>query len=260
MDQSRPGNRRSRRPRFAVESLEGRELPSTLGPALPGRHYPAPDVQQFVPILYPPGTPQPTAAEIRRESFQARAVGYYNVGPGRFSTQSLTIHGFGKSATSNFSSKMRFQFVIFEPSDPTQPVTGTLNLLSGAFLNTGSNIMLDLSGPTGTEVRGLPTHLYWTHDVTSGTMFTGAGSAIPGYNNFPTNYVNSDGTLTSPLAIGQAPSSVNNWNMGVGDIRLQFLPQAHGRSAALSSGKVIVEIRGLLNASGALNPADKGYN
>ncbi len=233
---------------------------SSLGPTLPGRHYPALDVQQFVPILYPPGTPQPTAAEVARESFTARAVGRYTVGPGRFSTQSISIHGYGKPATSNFSRRLHFQFYIFEPSSPGGKVTGVVNFLTGAALNTGASFVLDLSGPTGTEVHGLPTHLYWVHDSTSGTMFTGAGSGIPGFGNFPGNYVNSDGTLTSPLANGAAPSSVNNWNLGLGDVRFQFIPDAHHPAGTLGSGRVIMVLHGLLNASGALNPADKAYN
>ena len=74
---------RRRLPEF--ENMEGRDLLSSnpLGPALPGMHYPAPDVSQFVPILYPPGTPQPTTAEIARESFIAKGSGTYTVGPGR---------------------------------------------------------------------------------------------------------------------------------------------------------------------------------
>ncbi len=255
-----PRDRRSKRLRPRLEGLEDRELMSSLGPALPGRHYPALDVQQFVPILYPPGTPQPTAAEVKRESFTARSIGYYTVGPGRFSTQSISIHGYGKPSTSNFSRRLHFQFFIFEPSSPSGTVTGVVNFLSGAALNTGASIVLDLSGPTGTEVHGLPTHLNWVHDASSGTMFTGAGTAIPGSGNFPGNYLNSNGTLISPLANGNAPSSVNNWNMGLGDVRFQFIPDAHPRPGTLGSGRVIMVVNGLLNASGALNPADKGYN
>ena len=86
-----------------LEGLETRLLLDREGPALPGRHLPAADVQQFVPYLYPAGTPQPTPAEVARESFVAKGVGEYTIGPGRFDTQSITIHGFGKPASSNFS-------------------------------------------------------------------------------------------------------------------------------------------------------------
>ena len=72
-------------------------------------------MQQFVPILYPPGTPQPTAAEVARESFIAKGVGRYTIGPGQFDTQSLTIHGYGKPMTSNVSRRFHFQYEIAEP-------------------------------------------------------------------------------------------------------------------------------------------------
>ena len=75
----RDGRRPSRRRRFqpACENLELRALLTTIAPNLPGKHYPAPNVQQFVPLLYPPGTPQPTAAEVKRESFVAKGYGRY---------------------------------------------------------------------------------------------------------------------------------------------------------------------------------------
>ena len=103
-----PSMRAARRCSPGLERLEGRDLPSShpLGPALPGQHYPAPDVQQFVPILYPPGTPQPTAAEVSRESFVAKGYGRYTIGPGRFDTQALSIHGYGKPMTSNISQQV----------------------------------------------------------------------------------------------------------------------------------------------------------
>ncbi len=121
MQPQNPPNRARRRCRPGLESLEGRDLLSShpLGPSLPGKHYPAPDVQQFVPILYPPGTPQPTAAEVSRESFIAKGYGTYTVGPGRFDTQSLTIHGFGKPMTSNLSRRFHFQYEITEPVNPS---------------------------------------------------------------------------------------------------------------------------------------------
>jgi hypothetical protein len=250
-----------RRCRPGFEGLEARDLPTShpLGPALPGRHLPAADVQRFVPILYPPGTPQPTAAEVARESFVNKAVGRYTIGPGRFDTQSLTIHGFGKASTSNVMLHNRFEFYIFEPSDPTKPVTGAINLLSQNYLQNAANLNLDLKGPTGTEVDGLPTHLYWSHDAASGTAFAGTGSALPGYSNFPANYFTSNGTLVSPLQQGLPPSSVANWNLGVGDVTLKFIPDQHPVAGSMGSGQVILVFRGLLNASGVQNTNDKNF-
>jgi hypothetical protein len=255
---NRPPRRRCR-PGF--EGLEARDLPSShpIGPALPGHHLPAPDVQQFVPILYPPGTPQPTQAEVDRESFVDKAIGRYTVGPGRFDTQSLTIHGYGKTSTSNMMLHNRFEFFLFEPSDPTQPVTGVINFLSQNFLQNSANLNLDLKGPTGTEVDGLPTHLYWSRDAASGTAFNGPGAALPAYDNFPANYFTSNGTLVSPLQQGLPPSSVSNWNLGVGDVTLKFIPDKHPVAGSQGSGQVILMFHGLLNNSGVQSTNDKNY-
>src|SRR5262249_34563960 len=153
----------------ACERLETRDLPSSnpLGPALPGKHYPAPDVQQFVPILYPAGTPQPTPAEVQRESFLAKGIGRYTIGPGRFSTQAISIHGYGKSMTRHQPRKMPSQSGIFEPRPPTQAVPGPLNLVGGIFLQNSPALILDFIGPTGSEVGALPTRLYWITDPNS---------------------------------------------------------------------------------------------
>ena len=258
-----------RRLRPAIEGLEVRDLPSShpLGPALPGHHYPAPDVQPFVSILYPPGTPQPTAAEVARESLVIKGSGNYAIGPGRFDTQSISIHGYGKPATSNLSRRLHFQFLIFEPTDPTQPVTGIINFTAGNFLQNGANLILDLAGPTGTEVDGLPTHLNWAHNAASGTAFAGTGSALPAYGNFPTNYFTPQGVPISPLDVqanpnnnGQGPTSVANWNMGIGDVTFKYVPDKHPQAGSLGSGTVIFVFHGLLNYSGAQSQNDKQYN
>jgi hypothetical protein len=263
MDSHAPHNRAPRwrlQPRF--EDLEARHFPSVgaLGPALPGGHLPAPDVQQFVPLLYPPGTPQPTPAEVARESFVDRAVGRYTVGPGRFDTQALTIHGYGKSSTSNIFRRNHFQFLIFEPTDPTQPVTGEIAFVGLNVLQNSSILDLDLLGPTGTEVNSLPTHLYWAHDSASATPFAGTGSALPAYGNFPSNYFNAQGVPTPPTgAPGNQPSSVANWNLGLGDVTLKFLPDKHPVPGSLGSGTVAFIFRGLMNNSGAQGTFNKNY-
>ena len=265
-DTPRPGARPERRRlRPTIEGLETRELLTShpLGPDLPGKHYPAPGIQQFVPILYPPGTPQPTPAEVSRESFIVKGTGDYSVGPGGFSTQTITIHGYGKPATSNLSFKTHFQFVISEPRDPSLPVTGAIDFTAGNYLQNGANLILDLTGPTGTEVNGLPTHLNWAHDAASGTAFNGPGAALPAYNNFPANYFNSNGTFATPspgIPGGGAPTSVANWNMGLGDMDLKFIPNPHPGPGTLGSGTVIFVLRGLLNYSGAQSQNDQNYN
>jgi hypothetical protein len=262
---ARGESRRGLRPQ--IEGLESRDLMTTIAPNLPGKHYPAlsPAVQQFAAILYPPGTPQPTAAELQRESFVAKVSGRYTIGPGHFADQTITIHGFGKPGTSNVSQRFHFQFLIFEPTDPSKTVTGAINFTGGNYLQNGSNLILDLQGPTGTEVNGLPTHLYWSHDAASGTAFAGvgAGLTIAGnnvYSNFPTNYFNGDGVPESPLAQGLAPTSVNNWNVGMGDVTLHFTPDKHPVAGSDGSGTVTLVFHGLLNYSGAQSAADQQYN
>jgi hypothetical protein len=262
-----PVNRSSRRWRPGFESLEGRDLPSShpLGPALPGKHYPAPDVQQFVPILFPPGTPQPTAAEVARESFIAKGSGRYTVGPGGFSTQSLVIHGYGKPMTSNLSRRFHFQYQIAEPVNTGQAVTGVMSLVGGNFLQNSALQILDLIGPTGTEVNGLPTRLYFVPDAnqTQSTAFAGTGTTLPGFSNFPMNYFTASGALApppgSPGSLGP-PTSVDNWNMGIGIATFTYAPDQHPVRGSLGSGTVVVVLRGLLNYSGAQSQNDQQFN
>jgi hypothetical protein len=238
-----------RRQRLELEILEGRALLSShpLGPPVPGHHYPAPGVKQFVPLLYPPGTPQPTPREVERESFRVKAVGTYTVGPGRFADQALTIKGGGKSATSNVSFATRFQFILFEPKDPTQPVTGVVHYLPANFLQSGGGIILDYNSPTGTEVNGLPTLLNWTHDGSSGVPFVGAGT-LPLFN----------GTEPIPGTNMTTPPTIMDFNLGAGNTRLKFIPDAHSLPGTMGSGKVILITKGLLNAP-PNNPINKNY-
>ena len=267
MQPQNPSNRARRRCRPGLESLEGRALLSShpLGPSLPGKHYPAPDVEQFVPILYPPGTPQPTAAEVSRESFIAKGYGTYTVGAGRFDTQSLTIHGFGKPMTSNLSRRFHFQYEITEPVNPSQAVTGVMSLVGGNFLQNSSLQILDFIGPTGSEVNGLPTTLYWVPDAnqSQSTAFAGTGTTLPGFANFPANYFTASGNLApppgSPGSLGP-PTSVDNWNMGIGIATFKYVPDRHPVAGSTGSGTVIVVLKGLLNYSGAQSQNDQQYN
>jgi hypothetical protein len=259
---ARGASRRRWRP--SIETLEARDFPAShpLGPALPGKHYPTPDVQQFVSILYPPGTPQPTPAEIQRESFVLKGTGRYTIGPAGFSDQSISIHGYGKPATSNLSRRMHFQFLVSEPSASSsqQVVTGAINFVAGNYLQNGADLILDIAGPTGTEVNGLPTHLYWAYDSASSTAFAGTGQALPAYLNFPSNYFDSQGVPVSPLSQGLAPTSVNNWSLGLGDMTLRYVPDTHPQAGSLGSGTVVIVLHGLLNYSGAQSQADKNIN
>jgi hypothetical protein len=105
--------------------------------------------------------------------------------------------------------------------------------------------------------------LFWTHDISSGVVFTGSGFTLPASNNFPTNYVTSQGLPASPAPGspgGGAPTSVNNWNVGYGDITFKYIPDRRPQPGTLGSGIVIVVARGLLNTSGAQNAIDPNYN
>ena len=262
----RDRDRRDRLRRPLVESLESRELPAShpLGPALPGKHYPAPDVQQFVPILYPPGTPQPTAVEIQRESFDFKGEGHYTIGPGGFSDQSITIHGYGKPGTSNQSRRFHFQFLINEPSSsaPSPVVSGAITFIAGNYLQNSADLILDFVGPTGSEVNGLPTHLYWAADANQASSgpFAETGSAFPAHGNIPSNYFNAQGVPVSPLSQGLPPSTVNNWGLGLGDATFKYIPDAHPQKGSLGSGTVVLVMHGLINNSGAQSQADKNIN
>jgi hypothetical protein len=265
--EDRNGRRPCRRHRFqpVCENLEVRALLTTIAPNLPGKHYPAPDVQQFVPLLYPPGTPQPTAAEVKRESFVAKGSGTYTIGSGQFSTQSITIHGFGKSMTSNISRKMHFQYVVSEPTDSSSAVSGTINLVGGNYLQNATDWILYVEGPTSSEVDGLPTHLFFTMDANtpSATAFAETGTTLPGYSNFPANYFTSSGTLApppgSPGSLGP-PTSVSNWGMALGVVTFKYIPDRHHQKGSLGSGTVVVEVTGLRNFSGAQSQDDQQYN
>lgn len=261
-DRDRPG--RGLRP--TPEAMEPRQLLTShpLGPTLPGRHDPAPDVQPFVPILYPPGTPQPTAAEIRRESFAFKGVGQYTVGPGGFSQQALRIHGYGKPGGSNVSKHMRFQFVINEPASTAanQAVYGNIGFVAGNFLQNAAQLNIDFVGPTGSEVHGLPTHLYWISDANSSSSgpFAETGGAYPAFSNFPSNYFNSQFVPTSPISQGLSPTSVNNWGLGLGDATFKYIPDAHAQRGSLGSGTVVLVMHGLRNYTGAQSQIDKNIN
>jgi hypothetical protein len=140
-------------------------------------------------------------------------------------------------------------------------VTGVINFLGSNFLQNGTTLTIDLMGPVGTEVHGLPTHLFWAHDVVSGTPFTGTGGTLPGYANFPGNYFNAQGLPANPPpgSPGVPPTSVNNWNLGAGDATFKYIPDRHPLAGTLGSGQVILVLRGLLNYSGAQSANDKNY-
>ena len=219
----------------------------------PASTIPRPTSSNSCRILYPPGTPQPTAAEVERESFVAKGFGQYTIGPGQFDTQTITIHGFGKPMTSNISRKMHFQFVVFEPTDPSQAVNGTINLVGGNYLQNSTDLILYLVGTD--KLRGQrPADQPLLHDGRQLTQLDGVcrnGERSPCvYANFPANYFTASGNLApppgSPGSLGP-PTSVDNWGMALGIATFKYIPDKHPEPGSLGSGTVIVELPGLRN-------------
>jgi hypothetical protein len=261
-------SRTRRRPEF--EDLEPRDLPSAglpgstggglrLGPhrtaaiiALPdspngliGKRAPGPFLDQAVlrqaaAALYhpdvPPGTPIPR--EIRRETFTARWVGQYTIGPPRFSDRSSTIHLYGVAGGSNQFLKGKFQMAIFPPADPgatptpgnpyANQVTGVAALFGQNYLQSGSDVVLDLNGTPAPG--GLPTRLTWTYDSN-----TSAGAyAAPG---------------------GIAPGS--GYTQGAGTLQIQWSPDSRPHPGTHGSGRVVITLQGLINTSQIVSGVSK---
>src|SRR5438045_357444 len=169
-----PHARRPRRRRPVLERLETRELMSLGAPAHPAAsrrtpqstgnlaHVDSPNglqgarppgrflnpkiIQQTVKVLYTPGssTGTPTPREVRRQTFTARWIGQYTVGPPRFSDRASTIHAYGTTGGSNQFLKGKFQIALFPPADPTatptpgnpyaNQVTGVVGLFAQNYL------------------------------------------------------------------------------------------------------------------------------
>jgi hypothetical protein len=227
--------------------------------------------------IFPPGTytvPQPTQAEIRRETFWTEFVGHYSVGAPRFSNQSATIHIFsnGRDVTSNQFLLGRGQVLLFPPADPTAKpttedpvagqVTGLISLFAANILQSGSVLFSEASNVPGVASNdpsaldhGLPSHLAFQIDpggVSGGTYST------PQYSTTPA-------TITDP-ATGQelfltgGSGGAVAFNQGAGIIDIKYMPNNQLRAGASQSGTVVVRMQGLINLTGVLNPLYKGIN
>ncbi len=160
-----------------------------------------------------------------------------------------------------------------------------MQFLPQNVLSSGAALLLDLQGPTTSEVNEagvmLPTTAYWVHDQTSGTAYTGSGVGIISPNpsigingatfqNFAagpnTNYFDSTGSPINPLTNtntnlpSQGPTNVDNWNLGLGSATFTYVPDKHPEAGTLGSGTVIVKFTGLINYSGAQSSIDKNMN
>jgi hypothetical protein len=188
----------------------------------------------------PPGTPTPR--EVHRQTFTARWIGRYTIGPPRFTDRASTIHLWGTAGGSNEFSRGKFQVALFPPADPAatptpgnpyaNQITGFAALFGQNYLQSGSMALLDLNGTPapGSSPDALPTHLTWTYDLN-----TSAGPyAAPG---------------------GVAPGS--GFTQGAGVVQIQWTPDTHPLPGTRGSGQVVITFQGLIHASQIVSGVSK---
>ncbi len=220
---------------------------------------------------FPPGTysvPQPTPAEIARETFWMEFVGHYHVGAPRFSNQSATIHidSNGRDVTSNQSLNARAQVLILPPADPTASpttndpmagqVAGLLSFFPANALQSGSQLFAEIANRPGIPSsdprmldHGLPAHLQFILDPGG---VTGGVYAVPAYT-----VATAGGPSSQP--VGRTNGAVG-FSQGAGVIDIQYLPTDRRKGHASRSGTAVVRVQGLINTTGVTNPLFKGIN
>jgi hypothetical protein len=259
MRRQTPNDSPRRRYRPALEGLEARDLPAPI-PALgsaPGlsddrsasvqaRAHAFPDpavIANSIKLIYGPNslTPRiPTAREVKRETFTARWVGTYFVGPPRFDDRISTIQFFSKRGGSNGFLKGKLAMALFPPADPhatptpgnpfANEVTGIVTMFPQNLLQTGSMFFLDAVGQpaSASDPKALPTHLSWTLDA-----FAGAGAFV-------------------------APAI--DFFQGAGVLDIQYLPDRHPLAGSMGSGRMIVSIQGVMNYSQLFSDVSKAIS
>jgi hypothetical protein len=226
---------------------------------------------------FPAGTysvPQPTAAEVKRQTFWLEFQGTYTVGAPRFSNQAATIHIYsdGRSATSNQSLNGRAQIILFPPADPTATpteldpiagkVTGLMSFFSANILQSGSVLFSEVTNAPGVASNdpsaldhGLPSHLEFMVDPNG---VSGGIYSTPAFETTPATVT--DPSTGQPVGlIGGNGGAVAN-DIGAGLVDIKYYPTNGRHGAAVQSGKVVVRVQGLINTSGVLNPIYKGIN
>jgi hypothetical protein len=278
-----------------IEGLDARALPSSFG----GQVVHTPPwvnqnlIQNLAATLYAPLTttapikvgdttfpagtyavPQPTPAEIARQTFWVEFVGHYSVGPPRFSNQAATIHIFsnGKSVTSNQFQKGRAQVLIFPPADPTaKPTTedpvagqvaGLVSVFASNILQSGSVLFAETTNLPGVASNdpaaldhGLPSHLAFMIDPAG---VSGGIYSTPQFATTPATIV--DPATGQPLTLEGGSGGAVAFNQGAGVLDIKYIPEKGRHAGASQSGKVIVRLQGLNNLTGVLNPLDKAIN
>jgi hypothetical protein len=222
-----------------VDSLNG-----LVGKRASGQVLDSAVINQAAGELYPAGSPTgtPTLREIRRQTFTARWIGTYTIGPPRFSDRASTIHIYGVSGGSNQFLKGKFQISLFPPADPNatptpgnpyaNQTTGVAGLFNQNYLQSGGLLVLDLNAPTtaGSSLDPLPTHLTWTYDPNT-----------------------SAGPYSAPAGIVAG----SGFTAGTGTLDIQYVPSAHPQPGTMGSGTVIVSFQGLINTSEIVSAVSK---
>jgi hypothetical protein len=220
---------------------------------------------------FPPGTysvPQPTPAEIRRQTFWMEFVGRYYVGPPRFSNQSSTIHIYsnGRDVTSNQSLNARAQVLLLPPADPAASpttndpmagqVAGLLSFFPADALQSGSVLFAPITNLAGVASddpkmldHGLPAHLQFTIDP---------GGVLGGLYSTPAYTVTTSAGQSSYIVGGSGGAVA--FNQGGGEVDLTYFPSNRPRDHAAQTGTVVVRVQGLINTTGVANPLYKGIN
>ena len=295
----RPGSQSRRRCQPGLEALEPRDLPSVAGPLASARRPGSTPVRPANPAViaalakelykpvtttfpvkigtqvFPPGTyavPQPTAAELARETFVERFTGHYVVGPPRFSNQASTIRIWSKggNGTSNQFLHSRTQIILFTPADPTakpttnDPVAGQVIGLVSAFplsmLESSSYLMMDVTNLPGVASNnpsaldhGLPSHLAVTSDPVSGGVYAG-----PQFTSTPP--VQTNATTGQPFALIPGSGGAVDFLNGTGVMDIKYIPDRHPHAGTLGSGTAIVTIQALINTTGATDAIAQQIN
>lgn len=220
---------------------------------------------------FPAGTysvPQPTPAEIHRETFWMEFVGHYSVGAPRFSDQSSTIHIYsdGRDVTSNQSLNARAQVLILPPADPTATPTtddpmagqiaGLMSMFAANALQSGTMLFAEVTNlpgvssadPTALD-HGLPSRLQFIIDPggVSGGIYS-----TPAYS-----VTTSSGTTT---AAQNGSGGAVAFSQGAGEIDIKYIPTGQLHAGARQSGTAIVRVQGLINTTGVTNPLYAGIN
>jgi len=228
--------------------------------------------------VFPPGTyavPQPTQAEIRRETFWAEWVGRYSVGPPRFSNQAATIHIYsnGRSVASSLFLQGRGQVLLFPPADPTATpttndpmagqVAGLVTLFPANVLQSSSSFFLDatnLPGVASNDPRalnhGLPSQLRIILDPTAPDGGLGLNPVSATTPPVQTNAITGKAV---PL-FGSSGGAVS-YTQGLGILDIKYSPDNRLRAGATQSGSVIVRMQGVIKPAGPVaNALYQGIN